>query len=102
MAQIPLSIAYIDLAQIPHRSASSFSILNNSFDDDQDHAHADYIELSLQLQFNERSRSKAERGVCPGAGRLCPMPYTPLSMVNISKNGEGRDPPKYCNICIDS
>jgi hypothetical protein len=34
-----------------------FSILNNSFDDDQDNAHADYIELSLQLQFNERSRS---------------------------------------------
>ena len=36
-----------------------FSIINNSFDDDQDRAHADYIELSLQLQFNERSRSKA-------------------------------------------
>ena len=28
-----------------------FSILNNTFDDDQDSAHADYIELALQLQF---------------------------------------------------
>ena len=36
-----------------------FSILNNTFDDDQDSARADYIELSLQLQFNERSRSSA-------------------------------------------
>ena len=34
-----------------------FSILNNTFDDDQDSAFADYIELSLQLQFNNRSRS---------------------------------------------
>lgn len=34
-----------------------FSILNDTFDDDQDSAKADYIELSLQLQFNERSRS---------------------------------------------
>lgn len=34
-----------------------FSILNNTFDDDQDRALADYIELALQLQFNERSRS---------------------------------------------
>ena len=33
-----------------------FSILNDTFDDDQDSALADYIELSLQLQFNERSR----------------------------------------------
>jgi hypothetical protein len=38
-----------------------FSILNNTFDDDQHRAFADYIELSLQLQFNERSRKK-ERG----------------------------------------
>eukprot|EP00966_Prymnesium_polylepis_P226340 5235892-Prymnesium_polylepis.1 len=36
-----------------------FSILNNTFDDDQDSALADYIELYLQLQFNERSRSAA-------------------------------------------
>ena len=43
-----------------------FSILNNSFDDDQDSAHADYIELSLQLQFNERSRSKGQ-GVLAGS-----------------------------------
>ena len=35
-----------------------FSILNDTFDDDQDRSYADYIELSLQLQFNERSRSK--------------------------------------------
>ena len=34
-----------------------FSILNDTFDDDQDSSLADYIELSLQLQFNERSRS---------------------------------------------
>jgi hypothetical protein len=34
-----------------------FSILNNTFDDDQDRSFADYIELSLQLQFNARSRS---------------------------------------------
>ena len=34
-----------------------FSILNDTFDDDQDSALADYMELSLQLQFNERSRS---------------------------------------------
>ena len=33
-----------------------FSILNDTFDDDQDRALADYIELSLQLQFNARSR----------------------------------------------
>jgi len=36
-----------------------FSILNDSFDDDQDNSLADYIELSLQLQFNERSRKPA-------------------------------------------
>ena len=34
-----------------------FSILNNTFDDDQRNAHADDIELSLQLQFNARSRA---------------------------------------------
>ena len=34
-----------------------FSILNDTFDDDQDSSYADYIELALQLQFNERSRS---------------------------------------------
>ena len=33
-----------------------FSILNDSFDDDQKRAHADYIELSLQLQYNGRGR----------------------------------------------
>ena len=35
-----------------------FSILNDTFDDDQDNSYADYIELALQLQFNERSRSQ--------------------------------------------
>ena len=39
-----------------------FSILNNTFGDDQGNAMADYIELALQLQFNERSRSQ-ERAV---------------------------------------
>ena len=34
-----------------------FSILNNTFADDQERSLADYIELALQLQFNERSRS---------------------------------------------
>ena len=33
-----------------------FSILNDSFDDDQDNALADYIELSLQLQYDGRGR----------------------------------------------
>ena len=37
--------------------ASVFSILNDTFDDDQERALADYIELSLQLQYNERSRT---------------------------------------------
>ena len=31
-----------------------FSILNDTFDDDQDSSYADYIELSLQLQFKNR------------------------------------------------
>ena len=35
-----------------------FSILNNTFDDDQGNALADYMELSLQLQFNARSRAQ--------------------------------------------
>ena len=34
-----------------------FSILNDSFDDDQDRALADYIEFSLQRQYNQRGRS---------------------------------------------
>ena len=34
-----------------------FSILNDTFDDDQDNALGDYIELSLQKQFNARSRA---------------------------------------------
>ena len=39
-----------------------FSILSDTFDEDQKSAHADYKELSLQLQFNERSRSKEVSG----------------------------------------
>ena len=39
------------------RSVSSFSVLNDTFDDDMASSLADYIELSLQLQFNSRSRS---------------------------------------------
>ena len=35
-----------------------FSVLNNTFDDDQERGFADYRELALQLQFNERSRMK--------------------------------------------
>ena len=33
-----------------------FSILNDTFDDDQTSAYADYIQLSLQLQYNARGR----------------------------------------------
>ena len=33
-----------------------FSILTNSFDDDQESAYADYMECSTQLQFNNRRR----------------------------------------------
>ena len=33
-----------------------FSILNDTFDDDQTSALADYLELSLQLQYNARGR----------------------------------------------
>lgn len=33
-----------------------FSILNDTFGDDQMQAHADYIELSLQVQYNARGR----------------------------------------------
>ena len=35
-----------------------FSILNDSFDDDQDRALADYLEFSLQRQYNMRGRGK--------------------------------------------
>ena len=35
-----------------------FSILNDTFKEDQDRAYADYIELSLMLQYNKRSRMK--------------------------------------------
>ena len=37
-----------------------FSVLNNTFDEDQESGleDEDYKELSLQLQFNERSRKK--------------------------------------------
>ena len=33
-----------------------FSVLNDTFDDDQGNSLADYIELCLQLQFNSRTR----------------------------------------------
>jgi hypothetical protein len=35
-----------------------FSILNDTFDDDQDRALADYLEFSLQRQYNMRGRGK--------------------------------------------
>ena len=35
-----------------------FSILNDTFKEDQDSSLADYIELSLMLQYNKRSRMK--------------------------------------------
>ena len=35
-----------------------FSILNDSFDDDQSRSLNDYIQLSMQLQYNERGRSR--------------------------------------------
>ena len=36
-----------------------FSILNDSFDDDQTSSHADLIEYSLQSQYNCRGRGQA-------------------------------------------
>lgn len=33
-----------------------FSILNDTFDNDQTRAYADYIETSLRLQYNKRTR----------------------------------------------
>ena len=33
-----------------------FSVLNDTFDEDQGRSLGDYIELSLQLQFNARTR----------------------------------------------
>ena len=44
----------LELDSIPPERV--FSILNDTFDDDQTRALADYIELSLQKQFNARSR----------------------------------------------
>ena len=35
-----------------------FSILNDTFDDDQDRALADYLEFSLQRQYNMRGRGE--------------------------------------------
>ena len=35
-----------------------FSILNDTFDDDQESSLADYIEFSLQRQYNMRGRSR--------------------------------------------
>ena len=34
-----------------------FSILNDTFDDDQTRSSADYIEYSLQSQYNGRGRA---------------------------------------------
>jgi hypothetical protein len=47
------------LAHSPSSAAAErvFSILNNSFDNDQKRAKADYMEISLQLQYNKRGRS---------------------------------------------
>lgn len=36
-----------------------FSILNDSFDDDQSRSNADYIELSIEKQYNARGRGGA-------------------------------------------
>ena len=33
-----------------------FSILEDTFDDDQRSAYADYLELSLMIQYNNRGR----------------------------------------------
>ena len=35
-----------------------FSILNESFDDDQENALADYMEFSLMIQYNERDERR--------------------------------------------
>ena len=39
-----------------------FSVLNNTFDEDQERGLEDYKELSLQLQFNEKFSRKKEAG----------------------------------------
>ena len=46
------------LCHSPHSCAVErlFSVLNNTFDEQQTNAYSDYIELSLQLQFNNRTR----------------------------------------------
>ena len=36
-----------------------FSILNDTFDDDQTRSLADYIQLSLQKQYNARGRKSS-------------------------------------------
>ena len=35
-----------------------FSILNDTFDEDQDRAMADYMEYSLMVQYNRRGRGR--------------------------------------------
>ncbi|KAJ1445526.1 hypothetical protein M885DRAFT_579044, partial [Pelagophyceae sp. CCMP2097] len=35
-----------------------FSILNDTFDDDQNNAKTDYVQLSLMLQYNNRGRKR--------------------------------------------
>ena len=51
-------VANVLLANAPNSIPPErvFSVLNDTFDDDQSSSLADYIELSLQLQFNSRSR----------------------------------------------
>ena len=58
LATFTLQHCTVHLCRIIYGAGYVFSILNNTFGDDQDRALADYIELALQLQFNERSRSQ--------------------------------------------
>ena len=50
-----LALTYSPNSCPPERA---FSILNDTFDDDQESAKADYMEYSLMRQFNQRGRAK--------------------------------------------
>ena len=56
------SFALVLRAVLCHSTSSCatervFSILNDTFTEDQRSARADYMELSLQLQYNSRGRA---------------------------------------------
>ena len=58
MSRLALQITTQDYSQSVSSCSAEhvFSILNDSFTEDQRSAYADYMELSLQLQYNTRGR----------------------------------------------